>query len=611
MNYLSILYTVSIGLDSDEANSKPKTLEPQLDFVDEVVAAIKNDESIRKKLANIMLVGLPGSGKSTLLDRLLGIPIKTVYYSTGISEYIVIVDIGPISTVASAITRDSDRWQVVDLKESILNQLESLMEFVPQDNKSAPSSILPSELDQGEVHQPGIPSVPIHANVKLVLEKYEIKSIKDLSKTSCLYIRDTGGQIEFQESLSLMIYGPSIFIYVFKTNIDINTKHIIQYRSKSEKILNEYESSISTKEALIQCLTSISSSVQTRKDYKPVVFIVGTHLDMMNKSEATIKQIDEDLDKEICRNGFSDIVQYSDWKKKQLIFTVNNLSEDEKDFKRLCSSINKLIFQKEYFTVEYPVSYLLFCLDLQRIHDTVLSVDNCKKLAAKYMIPEGDITKLLHFLHFQVGIIQHYNVDGLKDLVIKEPQILFNRVTDLILKTFLSSGALTTSQEMQFIQKGIIEESVFEDIVVQDDNISPKQFIDILLHLRMMAYFTDKIGKKKYFIPCVLNHVPEPPSGETETKFLPLTFTFECGHCPKGLFGVLVTHLMMLKNDTTESFALTLQEDKIYRDQVSFTVKSNEELDEITLKMDLHLYWKLKYFQKKINLVYVEKQNLE
>lgn len=87
--------------------------------------------------------------------------------------------------------------------------------------------------------------------------------------------------MEFQESLSLMIYGPSIFLYVIKTNVDLNSKHTIQYRSSTGEILNEYTSSISAKEALLQCLTSVTAMQTTEqgsiKTHKPIVFIVGTH----------------------------------------------------------------------------------------------------------------------------------------------------------------------------------------------------------------------------------------------------------------------------------------------------------------------------------------------
>ncbi len=126
-------------------------------------------------------------------------------------------------------------------------------------------------------------------HVKEVLGTHNIKNIVDLQTRCSLYIRDTGGQVEFQESLSLLIFGPSVFIFVLRTDIDIHAKNTIQYRLATGEISNKYTSSISTMDALIQFLTSVSA-IQTTEEgvyevdgtsvcHKPVVFIVGTHID--------------------------------------------------------------------------------------------------------------------------------------------------------------------------------------------------------------------------------------------------------------------------------------------------------------------------------------------
>ncbi len=78
-------------------------------------------------------------------------------------------------------------------------------------------------------------------HVKEVLGKHNIKNIVDLQTKCSLYIRDTGGQVEFQESLSLLIFGPSIFIFVLRTDIDIHTDSTIQYRLATGEISNKYD----------------------------------------------------------------------------------------------------------------------------------------------------------------------------------------------------------------------------------------------------------------------------------------------------------------------------------------------------------------------------------
>lgn len=85
----------------------------------------------------------------------------------------------------------------------------------------------------------------------------------------------------------------------------------------------------------------------------------------------------------------------------------------------------------------------------------------------------------------------------------KEPQVLFNKVTNLIIRTF-SCKALTTKEVRDF-QKGILTASVFESVVSSEDKITCQEF---LVHLRIIApYPSPGDEEERYFLPCVLNHV--------------------------------------------------------------------------------------------------------
>ncbi len=560
-------------------------------FTDEVTSAIFNKQSIRRKIANILLKGLPGSGKTSLLDRLLNKPLCVYYSSTGMCEKIVIVQIGPSSTHTSAYTCEDNTWKVTDFDESVVSQLDSCKVFILQRSSDSPRLRLQhhrasaSKLDQ--------PVSDIEHHVKEVLERHQIKNIVDLQTKNSLYIRDTGGQVEFQESLSLLIFGPSIFIFVMRTDIDIHTKNIIQYRSANGEIINQYQSSISTMDALIQFLTSVSA-IQTTEDsvfqvdgasvcHKPMVFVVGTHVDKLGSEASDIlDKINKMLRDMIHQMKFSHLICPADSLLKKVMYEVDNTSEEDKQFHCLRSDINQYIRSKSDFEVEYPVSYLLFCLELQNINETVISISRCKTLAAKFFIDEKEIKSLLNFLHFRVGIIQYYNVEGISDVVIKEPQVLFNKVTQLIVNTFLCRIPLPMSQRESFCQRGILEFSAFEGLIGDNDQMTSQQFLKFLLHLRVAVSFTDNSGVLKYFIPSVLNHVEESPSDTINTVIAPLAVTFKVGHCPNGLFGMLISYLLNPEGDQNLTFDLL--EDQIYQDQLSLRVNSSEDVDQICLR---------------------------
>ena len=560
-----------------------------------MIEAVDQNQQIERRMANIILKGLPDAGKTTLLNRLLKKPFRKKYFSTGVSDGIVVVDVQPTSTLTSATTGGNSSWEVIDFDASMYSQLKDLQQFLPSAEKWPVKGNSGIDTRSYQVHSvSNISEVP--DNIKKVLSAHNITSIEDLKKKNSLYIRDTGGQVEFQESLTLLIYSPSIFIFVLRTDIDIHKRMIIRYRSPDGVICNKYKSSISNHDALVQFLTSVSAINNAEKGqfyergvaHEPVVYIVGTHIDQLHKIEAdsVIAKMNESLDKIIREHGFSKVVRYCNAEASKVMYTVDNTSEDDDSFKILRSHVNFYIGERLEFKVVYPVGYLLFCLELQNIKAAVISIESFTKLASKFGITSNQISHLLHFLHFRIGIIQHYDVENLSDIVIKEPQILFSKVTDLLVKTFLFSEALKMDEQTSFCQKGILETSVLENILGKnEDDVTSKQFLAFMVHLRLAVPFTDKNGVQKYFIPSVLNHVPSSSGGERKTDIAPLFIRFQLGHCPQGLFGVFISHLM--NPDESLKFSFDLSEDKIYQDQVSLLVNSSEDVDEISLKRHL------------------------
>ena len=565
-------------------------------LVREVVEAISNKEEIERIIAHIMMVGFPGTGKTSLVDRLLGISRK-VYTSTGVCGSVVVVDVSfndPTSLKAAVVLNFEDStWQRVECKDSFLIQLQKCTELAHQqstglDELAEQTTSLIPQKDSSLI--PGM----LEQAVSSVLKNHKYKSLSDIKGSCSIYMRDTGGQVEFQEILTILINGPSIFFVVFNASIPINEPLTINYRNGAGEILNEYSSSISTRQALIQNLASISA-MQTSESvtidmHKPLVFIVGTHIDQLGAdADNKIAAINKNLDELITQNGFDCLVEYENVRAKRVIFTVDNKSPDDTNFKKIRSRVNKVITENKSFSIKYPVSYLLFCLELQDISKSVLTREEFDKIAATYGIRgDKDVKCLLHFLHHRIGIIRYYDVDGLRHLVVKEPQVLFNKLTELIVKTFPSSHALSLDEGKEF-KKGILEASVFERILSTKDEMTAGEFRRILEHLHIIVPFKDKKGIMKLFIPAVLNHVAEMAEEDMRTDIPPLAVAFKCHHCPKGLFGMLVAHLMVrdgsTKEDKDRTFNLQLLDEEIFKDQVSFAIRMNGDCDKVSLKM--------------------------
>ena len=569
--------------------------------------AVTDNKPISRKLAHSIFVGSPGSGKSSLMARLLRRARKVFSGSTGVSESIVIVDIATSSSFHAATVVDPNTWTEVDFDASLVTQMEAGNEtfsqpFPPTLSRtgSATASSLPTT-NLPTHSAPSVPasnmkSLPVKVSTSFKLSNTAVKKMinaaiekcggyeefrKSYSKSFSLYLRDTGGQMAFQEMLSVLILGPSIFIFVFRVDFDLNKKFAVEYRVGPNESLNCTTSSITTEEALLQCLASVyAMDTPAIKTHKPLVFIVGTHKDKLGLlADERIAEVNKHLESLIdSSSSFQDLVQFADRDKGQVMFTVDNTSESDEDFELIRSRIHNLVSERDEFTIEYPVRYLLFSLELQYEQRSVLSFEECASMAAKYSIVGDEVSHLLQFLHFRVGVIQYLSNEG---LVIVKPQVLFSKVTDLVRRTF--SHKFLTRKEVRDLQRGILTASLIKD-VVKDEDITSEKFIQLLTCLHIITPCTLRgEQEERYFMPCVLKHVQESGEEELPTDILPLAVQFECEHCPKGLFSVFVTHLMTAEKSSNQT-SFTLMKDKIFRDQVSFEVNSLADEDEMSVK---------------------------
>ena len=533
--------------------------------------------------------------------------------STGVSDSVVVVNIKKPSSGSFCVAGVSgpDTWEEMEYDVSLVKEMKDIPQLPEEQSKlsekpmsstkmaSKPTSSTSSFLAKSE-----------HASVRPEVDSRK-KSLPKVSKVSrnmvntaiercggwkqfqdsfcksfSLYMRDAGGQIAFQEMLSVLVLGPSIFIFVFRADLGLKEKVDVRFRVSPEESLNCIISSMSTEEALLQCLASVyamdvafSDKAVSVKTHMPLVFIVGTHKDRLGPlADKKIAELNEHLESLIDSSScFQDLVQYADREKGQVMFTVDNTSESDDDFCLIQTKIYNLISERNEFTIKYPVSYLLFALELQHDERAILRFNECEALAATYGIMGDKVRDVLHFLQFRVGVIQYFDKEG---IVMIKPCVLFNKVTDLIKVTFSRKESLT-AREVRIFEKGILTASLVKSIV-KEDGIDSDMFLRLLVRLCLIIPIaTFDHEDQKYFIPSVLTHAPQ-SNEDLYSDIMPLSIQFRCSHCPKGLFGVLVSNLMSPGKFERDIF-ITLIQDKIFRDKVSFEVHSGGYQDEICL----------------------------
>ena len=105
-------------------------------------------------------------------------------------------------------------------------------------------------------------------------------------------------------------------------------------------------------------------------------------------------------------------------------------------------------------------------------------------VVSRVCIVGDQVSHLLQFLHLRLGVIQYFDVDGLRNIVVKEPQVFFNWVTDLIISLAMRSQ-LKSSEIWKKV--AIVTASVFKNVVRSDHKITCQEFLKLLVHLRIVT----------------------------------------------------------------------------------------------------------------------------
>ena len=593
--------------------------------------AMREKGSIDKTIMQCVFIGPPRSGKSSLMKRIVGERPTPSSPSTGVADKVVQVEIVRSSTAAASVSgstwvklsHDDEAITVVmDTAQShsgqaahseTHSQASVAVAPVNQTELTLVSSV-PEHRNQPQPHQspspatastlPLLPSPSSSASSNTT----DLKPSLDLCRNALrrnpgsalqergwiVYLTDTGGQIEFQELLPLLVSGPSVFFLVFRLDHDLNKQFMVEYVRSTGSTSEPYQSNYTVKEALLQSLASIASmgTFVNRGEQVPLrskVFFVGTHKDKVSQEQ--IDCIDRSLQQLVRTTGLyrEGMIQFAS--ESQMLLAVNNLSHDGSDVQLVRTAVERVGSQGD-FKITAPPSWLIFSLTIRQRKEHVLSYEGCFEIARQCGIEtREELNEALWFLHTKVGLIRYFQGEGLEDIqkiVITDPQVLFDVNTDLVVETFTFDKVDPAIREC-FKKKGIFPFTTFERISGSSDQLlTPARLVKILEHLHIIAPLEgEEDGERRYFMPCVLAHTKPAegtslaekiakaitavfwPSAKQTHNSSSLLIGFRCGYCPKGLFAALVVYLLA---NTKSQFQWVLQRDRIFRDQISFSV---------------------------------------
>ena len=522
-------------------------------------------------------------GKTTLKKRLLRV-IKNLITSGVVSpsgglEKPISVVIGETRECVTVVMESDMDWKP---QRDLLDEAQIVLEFIDHQSPPAPAPIpfSPQPVPPTPVTAPAmsvsatadattaVPSKPCSDPptpredksdtiddakkfMQEVLSSRKLRSIKDIEKTTTLYFMDTGGQPEFHEIMPIILSGPALHLIFFNLTFDLDDPIPIRFchQDGTDSTIT-YVSSYTGKQMIFQLLSSLYYfSKGLSPNSEPAAVLIGTHLDRLNEQD--MMKINDSLNRLLNNVEFHDqgFLTYPTRDKSTIFIPVNNYSGDEEEIHQLQAFLRHVIGDR-FRSVELPSSWLLFHLLLRhRYEDSpgVCTLADCRALARGCGLDEKDVPQVLRYIHRHLGTILFYEeVQGLNDLVICDPNVLFKSIYHLVAISFGGDKGYHTITA-QIRKTGEIQAQVMNRVGTQS-NISPLKnhhIIELLKHFKILTDLPsdDDDDEAVYFMPCLLhpNHsLALTCEALGAVHPTPLLVRFKGNYIPLGVFSALV-----------------------------------------------------------------------
>ena len=400
---------------------------------------------------------------------------------------------------------------------------------------------------------------------------------KETKQSIKAYLRmeDTGGQPELMDMLPALTVGPGLYLLFFSYELKLKSEFKVFYqRSSGESTLPE-QSTLTLEEMLLSALSSITCSNSSPnlmraeetcssdmhkilESSRSVAYIVGTHKDKV--SEECIASFDEELQSIIRNTDFfeKDIVQFCS--EGKLVVSMDNMgggAEEVNEIRKLLERAMENHFKK----LRIPAVWLLFSLCLRMRDVRTASMECCLELSNLFDMSPYETKVALWFLHHHAGVMMYFpNVPGLEDLVIIDIQVVYDSVTNLILRA-MSFDKVGQAIAEKFRRTGqfVLKDFIAATAGSSGDLIPPLKLLALLQNLHIVAavstaptsfsstYIEDKV---EYIMPCVLQNASKDKldtfckDTPRPNSIAPLMMRYKCGFVPIGVFPAVIASLI-------------------------------------------------------------------
>ena len=406
-------------------------------------------------------------------------------------------------------------------------------------------------------------------------------------EVNLVHITDSGGQPQFHEILPVFLRRASIYIFVTKLSESLDERPLVMYYDSNGNLISKpFPATHTNMQIFRHCIRTLQSHRSQRGGKAPYIMIIGTHQDLEHLCSETREAKNHKL-AEVLLPEFQDEVIYFKLANMELIFPLNAKSPG-KDEWEIAEEIRKIIMSKcAAEPDDIPLRW--YCLELklqeiaQALGRAVMSKEECFAVALRLHFDSESFEAALEHLD-GLNIIFYYP-DTLPDVVFTDPQVLLDKVTELVKLSYelkeedVGSKIKARGGEFQKFQDHALVTSQF--LKSFGKHYVPNLFtpLELVKLFRALLIFAD-FSNTEYFMPCLLEIIGSEEVDKhrvsTAADTAPLVLHFPHGGPLLGMFCSLLVYLLSAANHSPSPWKLAVDglgtPKCLYRNCVSFTI---------------------------------------
>ena len=435
--------------------------------------------------------------------------------------------------------------------------------------------------------------------------------LEEITEITMINMADVGGQPALLEMLPSLTIGPALYFLFFQLDQEFGRRYPVRYLAKDKEMEIILESSYCAEDVLYQSLSSIAcfGCYSKKDDLSSGVLLFGTYKDKVDDNH--ISQMASTLEDKLSKTKLYQEGLLLKTSKGSLFFSVDNMNGDESEMSEIRSDVEEIV-KKHFSATPIPAAWLMFRIVLHLLHKPVLSLAQCQAIAHELSMPTS-VEEALWFFHHNIGSLMYYSdIPSMRDVVICNPQVIFDSVSELIIDRFCHSNRNLKSHEVDvFYKKGQFSLSQINDKTKhqRSGHLKLVQLVDLLKDLNILAEIKQEEGEAlatdqsqqekdevpaanhsqqeenkvpianqsqpKFIMPAVLKYASKevlkmPVVTNPEDQAIPIMIHFESGFVPFGIFCATTAHLIARQDSL--SLKWRLKDDHVMKNKVTFIV---------------------------------------